>query len=100
MTMRAPLLLLVPLLLAPCRPAAEDGPSTPALESLESGRYDPRFGLEYWTGRLDERRLDDEWDRAVAFCRERHLRRYPNCRTVRLLETASRIPGFPGEEAP
>lgn len=100
MTVRPLLLVLVPLLLGGCRPAEEPELSTPALQSLEAGRYDPRYGLEYWTGRLDARRSDDEWGRAVAFCRERDLRRYPNCRTVRLLRTVSTIPGFPREEAP
>lgn len=95
--------LLLPLVLGLglCRPAAEPEPRSlsPALESLRAHQYDPRYGLEYWTRRLDRRESDPEWDRALDFCREHDAARYPNCRTVELLETASKVPGFPRQEA-
>lgn len=89
--------LVVPTLLlgVACRPAADPEPSTPALESLRDGQYDGRFGLEYWTEQLDARETDDEWGRAVEFCSGVEVERYPNCRAVRLLHTASKVPGFP-----
>jgi hypothetical protein len=99
--MRSPSLvaLLFALAVAACRPAPDPEPLSPALRSLRAPDYDPDHGLEYWTRRLDERRSDREWDRAVAFCREDEVRQYPNCRTVELLHTASQVPGFPREEA-
>ena len=80
---------------AGCRPEAGKEPLTPALESLREGTYDERYGLEYWTGRLEAREADDEWSRAVAFCVRVDVEAHPNCRAVRLLHTASKVPGFP-----
>jgi len=92
----------VTLLLACHRPAppAAAQPLPPALQSLRSPEYAPRFGLAYWTGRLDARGADPTWDRALLFCRQADPDRHPNCRTVRLLETASRIPGFAHPDRP
>lgn len=92
MRVLAPIVLL--LALGPCRSRPPEDDPTPALTSLRSERYEPRWGLEYWTQALDRRDRDEEWSRAVQFCSERDPERFPNCRTVRLLETASRIPGF------
>lgn len=92
-----PVLLLAALVFGACAPPEEPEPRTPALESLRAPRYDPRFGLRYWTGRLEQRETDPEWAQALEFCRDRDPSRYPNCRTVQILEMASKIPGF-GEE--
>lgn len=84
------------LLLA--RPAAPVGgePLSAALASLRAPQYDPRFGLEYWTGQLVDG--GREWRPALDFCRDRSPERFPNCRTIGLLDTVGRIPGFPGVE--
>lgn len=93
----AALLLLaaavVALVLA-LRPSPATPPSapTPALRSLRLDHYDPHHGLRYWTHQLDN--ASDEWQEAMAFCADAPAERYPNCATVRLLDTASRIPGF------
>jgi hypothetical protein len=108
--MRWPVLLLVSLVVGGllsaacggCRPSGSGAPSepvsTPALESLRSPVYSPEHGLEDWTRRLERRGSDPaaaaEWQRALAFCRERDPERHPNCRTVLLLESLSRVPGF------
>lgn len=73
---------------------------SPALRSLRSVRYDPRFGLSYWTPRIAADERGEEASRAIAICRDVPLDLFPNCRTVDLLETASRIPGFFREVAP
>lgn len=85
------------LLLSACHhpaPAPSRAPLPPALESLRAPEYAPGFGLGFWTGRLDAQATDPTWRQALAFCGGADLSRYPNCRTVRLLATASRIPGF------
>lgn len=79
----------------PEAPLPEEGLS-PALASLTSPEYDPRFGLAYWTSRFAGG-LEGEALRAVGFCRGVDLDRRPNCRTVLVLEQAARMPGFFGE---
>jgi len=69
-------------------------PLSAALASLRAPEYDPRFGLEYWTERLVYG--EPEWGQGLAFCRDRSPEQYPNCRTIALLDTVGRVPGFPG----
>ena len=93
----AAVVIALPLLLAHRDRPPAPAPSSPALESLRSATYDPRYGLAYWTGKLDRRDHDSEWARALEFCASARPERYPNCRTIDLLHTASQIPGFPSE---
>ncbi|MFW6012189.1 MAG: hypothetical protein ACOC92_00595 [bacterium] len=89
MRIALPILLLA---LGPCHSEPPEPDPTPALASLRSDTYEPSYGLEYWNQALN--RDDREWNRAVQFCSEHNPERYPNCRTILLLHTASRIPGF------
>lgn len=89
------LAVTLPLVLGmPRHPPAP--PASPALQSLGAPHYDPHYGLRYWTRQLDA--ATAEWHQAVAFCSGASAERYPNCATVTLLDTASKIPGFLREE--